>query len=127
RRKGQPCAHGRRNLGENSMSSDVKMIQDLPLGEYKWGFVTTVEEERIPKGLNEDVIRLISSKKHEPDFMLQWRLNAFRHWASLEKAEAEPKWANIKYGPIDYQNISYNSAPQRKKALNSLDEVDPEM
>jgi Fe-S cluster assembly protein SufB len=109
------------------MSSDVKMIQDLPLGEYKWGFVTTVEEERIPKGLNEDVIRLISSKKHEPDFMLQWRLNAFRHWASLEKAEAEPKWANIKYGPIDYQNISYYSAPQRKKALNSLDELDPEI
>ena len=109
------------------MSSDVKMIQELPLGEYKWGFVTAVEEERIPKGLNEDVIRLISAKKHEPDFMLQWRLNAYRHWASLEKAEAEPKWANIKYGPIDYQNISYYSAPQKKKALNSLDELDPEI
>ena len=109
------------------MSSDAKMIQELPLGEYKWGFVTTIEEERIPKGLNEDVIRLISAKKHEPDFMLQWRLNAYRHWASLEKADAEPKWANVKYGPIDYQNISYYSAPQQKKALNSLDELDPEI
>jgi Fe-S cluster assembly protein SufB len=109
------------------MSSDAKMIQELPLGEYKWGFVTTIAEERIPKGLNEDVIRLISEKKDEPDFMLQWRLNAYRHWASLEKADAEPKWANIKYGPIDYQNISYYSAPQKKKALNSLDELDPEI
>jgi Fe-S cluster assembly protein SufB len=109
------------------MSSDAKMIQELPLGEYKWGFITTIEEERIPKGLNEDVIRLISDKKHEPDFMLQWRLNAYRHWASLEKADAEPKWANVKYGPIDYQNISYYSAPQQKKALNSLDELDPEI
>jgi Fe-S cluster assembly protein SufB len=109
------------------MSSDAKMIQDLPLGEYKWGFVTSIEEERIPKGLNEEVIRLISAKKEEPDFMLQWRLNAYRHWASLEKADAEPKWANIKYGPIDYQDISYYSAPQKKKTLNSLDELDPEI
>jgi Fe-S cluster assembly protein SufB len=109
------------------MSSDAKMIQELPLGEYKWGFVTSVEEERIPKGLNEDIIRIISAKKHEPEFMLQWRLSAYRHWASLEKAEAEPKWANIKYGPIDYQDISYYSAPQKKKALNSLDELDPEI
>jgi Fe-S cluster assembly protein SufB len=109
------------------MSSDAKMIQELPLGEYKWGFVTPIAEERIPKGLNEDVIRLISEKKDEPDFMLQWRLNAYRHWASLEKADAEPKWANIKYGPIDYQDLSYYSAPQKKKALNSLDELDPEI
>ena len=109
------------------MSSDVKMIQDLPLGDYKWGFITAVEEERIPKGLNEDVIRVISAKKNEPEFMLQWRLNAYRHWASLEKADAEPKWANIKYPPIDYQNIVYYSAPQKKLALNSLDELDPEI
>jgi Fe-S cluster assembly protein SufB len=109
------------------MSSDVKMIQELPLGEYKWGFITAVEEERIPKGLNEEVIRVISAKKQEPDFMLQWRLNAYRHWASLEKADAEPKWANIKYGPIDYQDIVYYSAPQKKPTLNSLDELDPEI
>ena len=109
------------------MSSDAKMIQELPLGEYKWGFVTTIEEERIPKGLNEDVIRLISAKKQEPEFMLQWRLNAYRHWATLQKSDAEPKWANIKYGPIDYQDIAYYSAPQKKKSLNSLDELDPEI
>jgi Fe-S cluster assembly protein SufB len=109
------------------MSSNVNMINELPLGDYKWGFVTQVEEERIPKGLNEDVIRLISAKKNEPEFMLEWRLNAYRHWASLEKSQAEPKWANIKYGPIDYQNISYYSAPKQKPTLSSLDELDPEI
>ena len=109
------------------MSSNVNMINELPLGDYKWGFVTQVEEERIPKGLNEDVIRLISAKKNEPEFMLEWRLNAYRHWASLEKSQAEPKWANIKYGPIDYQNISYYSAPKQKPKLNSLNELDPEI
>src|SRR5947208_3669806 len=109
------------------MSSDVNMIRELPLGEYKWGFVTEIEEERIPKGLNEEVIRTISAKKREPDFMLQWRLNAYRHWASLERAQAEPTWANIKYGPIDYQNIVYYSAPKQKPTLNSLNELDPEI
>jgi Fe-S cluster assembly protein SufB len=108
------------------MSSDVNTM-NLPLGDYKWGFVTDVEEERIPKGLNEDVIRTISAKKHEPQFMLEWRLNAYRHWASLEKAAAEPKWANIKYGPIDYQGITYYSAPKKKPTLNSLEELDPEI
>src|SRR5438045_4374070 len=109
------------------MSSNVNMINELPLGDYKWGFVTDIEEERIPKGLSEDVIRVISAKKQEPEFMLEWRLNAYRHWASLEKSQAEPKWANIKYGPIDYQNIVYYSAPKQKAKLNSLDELDPEI
>jgi Fe-S cluster assembly protein SufB len=108
--------------------SDVNAtIQELGLRDYKWGFVTDIAEEKIPKGLNEDVVRVISAKKNEPEFMLQWRLNAYRHWASLEKAEAEPKWANIKYGPIDYQDIVYYSAPKQKKTLNSLDELDPEI
>src|SRR5256886_1710090 len=109
------------------MSSNVNMINELPLGDYKWGFVTDIEEERIPKGLNEDVIRVISAKKEEPEFMLEWRLNAYRHWASLERSQAEPKWANIKYGPIDYQNIVYYSAPKQKAKLDSLDELDPEI
>ena len=109
------------------MSSNVNMINELPLGDYKWGFVTDIEEERIPKGLSEDVIRVISAKKQEPEFMLEWRLNAYRHWASLEKSQAEPKWANIKYGPIDYQNIVYYSAPKQKAKLDSLDELDPEI
>ncbi len=102
-------------------------IQDLANREYKWGFVTTVEEDKIPKGLNEDVIRLISAKKGEPEFMLEWRLKAYRHWASLEQSQAEPKWANVKYGPIDYQDIVYYSAPKKKPSLKSLDEVDPEI
>ena len=109
------------------MSSNVNTIRDLAERDYKWGFITEVEEERIPRGLNEDIIRLISAKKNEPEFMLQWRLKAYEHWASLEKSQAEPKWANIKYGPIDYQDIVYYSAPKQKKQLNSLDELDPEI
>ena len=109
------------------MSTNVDTIRDLAEREYKWGFVTDVEEERVPKGLNEDTIRLISAKKQEPEFMLEWRLKAYRHWALLEKADAEPKWANIKYPPIDYQNIAYYSAPKQKPGLNSLDELDPEI
>ncbi len=109
------------------MSTNVNTIRDLAERDYKWGFVTEVEEERIPRGLNEDIIRVISAKKNEPEFMLQWRLKAYEYWASLEKSQAEPKWANIKYGPINYQDIVYYSAPKQKKQLNSLDELDPEI
>src|SRR6202165_4258471 len=110
------------------MSTDTKIIDSLVEGEYKWGFVTEVESDSAPKGLNEDTIRLISTKKNEPKFMLEWRLKAFRHWLKLEKQEAEPKWANIKYGAIHYQDIIYYSAPKPKKAgPKSLDEVDPEI
>ena len=107
--------------------SSTKTIQDFTSQEYKWGFVTTVDEDRIPKGLNEDVIRLISAKKEEPEFMLEWRLKAYRHWAAQEKAQAEPKWANVKFGPIDYQNIVYYSAPKKKPTVQSLEEIDPEI
>jgi Fe-S cluster assembly protein SufB len=109
------------------MSTNVDTIRNFAQREYKWGFVSDVEEERIPKGLDEDVIRLISAKKQEPEFMLEWRLKAYRHWASLEKAQAEPKWANVKYAPINYQDIVYYSAPKRKPALESLDQLDPEI
>ena len=109
------------------MSTNVNAIRDLAERDYKWGFISDVEEERVPKGLNEETIRLISAKKQEPEFMLEWRLKAHRHWASLEKSQAEPKWANIKYGPIDYQNIAYYSAPKQKPGLKSLDELDPEI
>ncbi len=109
------------------MSTDNQVIRDLAEREYKWGFVTDIEEERVRPGLDEEVIRLISAKKHEPEFMLEWRLKAFRHWTTLEKAQAEPKWANVKYPPIDYQSIVYYSAPRRKPALKSLDELDPEI
>ena len=107
--------------------STINTIQDLTNQEYKWGFVTSVEEDEIPKGLNEDVVRLISAKKGEPQFMLDWRLKAYRHWDALEKSQAEPKWANVKFGPIDYQNMVYYSAPKKKPSLTSLDEVDPEV
>jgi Fe-S cluster assembly protein SufB len=109
------------------MSSNTDTIRELAQQEYKWGFVTDINEDRAPKGLNEDIIRFISAKKNEPDFMLQWRLKAYRHWASLQQADGEPKWANIKYGPIDYQNIVYYSAPKQKPNLKSLDELDPEI
>jgi Fe-S cluster assembly protein SufB len=107
--------------------SSTKTIQDLTSQEYKWGFVTAVDEDRIPKGLNEEVIRLISAKKQEPQFMLEWRLKAYRHWAAQEKAQAEPKWANVKFGPIDYQDIVYYSAPKKKPDIKSLEEIDPEI
>ena len=109
------------------MSSNTDTIRELAQQEYKWGFITNVDEDRAPKGLNEDIIRLISAKKNEPDFMLEWRLKAYRHWETLQKSDAEPKWANIHYGPIDYQDISYYSAPKKKPQLKSLDQLDPEI
>jgi Fe-S cluster assembly protein SufB len=109
------------------MSTDMNVVHELASKEYEWGFVTKIEEDRIRKGLDEDVIRLISEKKSEPEFMLEWRLRAYRHWASLERSGAEPKWANVKFPPIDYQEIAYYSAPKQKTKLNSLDELDPEI
>jgi Fe-S cluster assembly protein SufB len=91
--------------------------------EYKYGFVTEVETESIPKGLNEETVRLISEKKGEPPFMLNFRLKAYQQWLKLE----EPRWPNLSYSPIDYQNITYYSAPKKKPSLSSLDEVDPEI
>ena len=109
------------------MSSTVNQIQDLTQQEYKWGFVTQVDEDRLPPGLNEDIIRAIAMKKGEPDFMLEWRLKAYRYWAEIEQKHEEPTWANVKYPPIDYQALSYYSAPKQKKELKSLEEVDPEI
>jgi len=99
-------------------------IRELTNQEYKYGFVTDLETDVIPRGLNEDVIRLISAKKNEPKWMLDWRLKAYRHWVTL----AEPRWQNVHYGPIDYQDIIYYAAPKPKTAgPKSLDEVDPEV
>ncbi len=102
------------------MSSTIEQIASQ---EYKYGFVTDIEADQAPPGINEDIIRLISAKKNEPEWMLEFRLKALRHWFTMK----EPAWANVKYGPIDYQSICYYSAPKQKKKLNSLDEVDPEM
>jgi len=106
----------------SSQALDLLTSQD-----YKWGFVTDIEQEAIPAGLNEDVIRLISAKKNEPDWMVEWRLKAYRYWEKLEKSEAEPRWANIHYPPIDYQNMVYFSAPKTKDGPKSLEEVDPKL
>ncbi len=105
------------------MSEEQKYLEDLANQEYKYGFVTDIEADTIPKGLNEDVIRIISGKKNEPEFLLEWRLKAFRQWQKLE----EPKWPNVTYPPVDYQDMVYYSAPKQKKKLESLDEVDPEL
>jgi Fe-S cluster assembly protein SufB len=106
------------------MSTATSTIEQLANKEYKWGFVTDIETEAFPKGLNEDVIRLLSEKKQEPPFMLEWRLKAFRHWQTME----EPRWwPNLKFGKIDYQDLYYYSAPKSPKKLASLDELDPEL
>ncbi|PYM11975.1 MAG: Fe-S cluster assembly protein SufB [Candidatus Rokuibacteriota bacterium] len=110
------------------MNTTDRTIEALANREYKWGFVTDVAADTIPPGLDEDVIRLISAKKSEPDFMLEWRLRAYRHWSKLERSAGEPKWANVSYPPIDYQKIVYYSAPRREgSGLASLDDVDPKL
>ena len=101
-----------------------KHIEALANQTYKWGWVTDVESDTLERGLNEDVIRLISEKKGEPDWFLEWRLKAYRHWLTLD----EPRWANVTYPPLDYQHQRYYSAPRRKgKPLDSLDDVDKEL
>jgi Fe-S cluster assembly protein SufB len=110
------------------MKSANDTLEELAGREYKYGFITDIEADTVPPGLNENIIRLISAKKNEPEFMLEWRLKAYRYWAKLEKAQAEPKWAMVHYPAIDYQAISYYSAPKNKgDAPKSLAEVDPEL
>ena len=99
------------------------LLQNLVNQPYKHGFVTDIESDVAAKGLNEDTIRLISAKKNEPEWLLEFRLKAFRNWLTM----AEPQWANVKYPKIDFQAISYYSAPKSKPKLNSMDEVDPEL
>jgi len=106
------------------LSSSSDTIEVFANQEYKWGFVTDIEAESIPPGLNEDIIRIISAKKHEPEWLLDWRLKAYRHWTTM----TEPTWANVHYPPIDYQSIIYYAAPKTNKdGPKSLDEVDPEL
>ncbi|MBD2327069.1 Fe-S cluster assembly protein SufB [Alkalinema sp. FACHB-956] len=102
------------------MSATVQNLVNQP---YKYGFVTNIESDTIPKGLNEDVIRLISAKKEEPEWMLEFRLRAYRQWLKM----TDPMWAHVDYPPIDYQDIIYYSAPKVKEKKKSLDEVDPEL
>jgi Fe-S cluster assembly protein SufB len=105
------------------MNNELSAIEKTVLTDYKYGFVTDIEADEAPPGLNEDTVRFISAKKNEPEWMLEWRLKAYRHWLKME----EPTWANIKYDAINYQDIIYYSAPKQKKTINSLDEIDPEL
>jgi Fe-S cluster assembly protein SufB len=106
------------------MATQFTSIETLANQEYKWGFVTDIEADTVPPGLNEDTIRLISARKNEPEFMLDWRLKAYRQWLKMK----EPTWANVHYPPIDYQSIIYYSAPKTNKdGPKSLDEVDPQL
>src|ERR1700722_233374 len=102
------------------MSSSIETLVNR---EYQYGFVTDIDADTIPRGLSEDVVRLISAKKKEPAFLLEWRLKGYRRWLTMK----EPHWSNVTYPPIDYQSVSYYSAPRAAKALASLDDVDPEL
>ncbi|MGB4771617.1 MAG: Fe-S cluster assembly protein SufB [Chitinophagaceae bacterium] len=99
------------------------ILEQITNSDYKYGFVTDIEADEAPKGLNEDIVRFISAKKNEPEWLLEWRLKAYRQWLTM----TEPKWPNVTYPEIDYQDVIYYSAPKQKIAPNSLDEIDPEL
>ncbi|QCK15047.1 Fe-S cluster assembly protein SufB [Mangrovivirga cuniculi] len=105
------------------MAKDTEILNEFTNSEYKYGWETKIEADTAPKGLNEDTIRFISAKKNEPEWLLEWRLKAYRHWVTMK----EPTWPNVEYPKIDYQDIIYYSAPKQKKTPKSLDEVDPEL
>ncbi len=105
----------------------ISRTTELSDATYKWGFTTDVETDMAPKGINEDIVRLISAKKEEPEWLLEWRLKAFRYWVKLAAEQGHPKWANLRYPEIDYQDMYYYAAPVTAEAPKSLDEVDPEM
>lgn len=105
------------------MANDQQVLDDVVQSEYKYGFESNIEQDLLPKGLSEDVVRFISARKEEPEWMLEWRLKAYRHWLTMK----EPAWPNVHYPRIDFQDIIYYAAPKKKIELNSLDEVDPEL
>jgi len=106
------------------MNTETNILDDVVGGEYKYGFVSNIEQEIAPKGLSEDIVRMISAKKEEPEWMLEWRLKAYRNWLAMK----EPTWANVSFPKVDFNDISYYAAPKSKKAApKSLDEIDPEL
>jgi Fe-S cluster assembly protein SufB len=105
-----------------AVQETIERVRRIDVDQYKYGFVTDIESEKAPKGLSEDIVRFISAKKSEPEWMLNWRLDAYRRWLTMR----EPTWARVSYPKINYQDYYYYSAPKRK-ALASLDEVDPEI
>jgi Fe-S cluster assembly protein SufB len=106
-----------------ALPQTVDQVRRIDVDQYKYGFVTDIESDKAPKGLSEDIVRFISAKKNEPEWMLAWRLDAYRRWLTMR----EPRWARVSYGPIDYQNLYYYAAPKKKDGPKSLDEIDPEI
>ena len=106
-----------------SKEKTIASLKEIQENTYKYGFTTDVFSETAPKGLNEEVIRFISSKKNEPDWLLDFRLKAYKHWLTMK----EPHWAKVSYSPIDYQDLYYYAAPRQKEGPKSLDEVDPKI
>ena len=105
------------------MANQAELLKELENNKYKYGFVTDIEAETVPLGLNEEIIRLISAKKNEPQWLLEWRLKAYRHWLTM----SEPTWAKLTFEPVDFQSLHYYAAPKQKVAPKSLDEVDPSL
>ena len=106
-----------------AVQETVDRVRQIDVDQYRYGFETTIESDKAPKGLSEDTVRFISAKKNEPAWMLEWRLEAYRRWLTM----TEPTWARVDYPKIDYQDLYYYSAPKPKKQLASLDEIDPEI
>src|SRR6266481_2198083 len=106
-----------------AVQQTVDQVRRIDVDQYKYGFVTDIESDKAPKGLSEDIVRFISAKKNEPEWMLAWRLDAYSRWLTMR----EPRWARVSYGPIDYQDLYYYSAPKKKEGPKSLDEIDPEI
>src|SRR5437764_10805651 len=106
-----------------ALQETVEQVRRIDVDQYKYGFETLIESEKAPKGLNADIVRFISAKKNEPEWMLAWRLDAFERWQAME----EPDWAKVSFPRIDYQDSYYYAAPKPKAQLNSLDEVDPDI
>jgi Fe-S cluster assembly protein SufB len=106
-----------------AVQETIERVRLIDVDQYKYGFVTDIESEKAPKGLSEDIVRFISNKKNEPEWMLAWRLDAYRRWLTMR----EPTWARVNYGPIDYQGLYYYAAPKKKAGPKSLDEIDPEI
>ena len=112
---------------KNAATETNKVVKDVAAQDYKYGWVTDIEQESAPPGLTEETVRWISAKKNEPEFMLEWRMKAFHHFMKLLEREQIPTWANVHYPPIDFQAISYYAAPRETPSYDSLDEVDPEI
>src|SRR3954447_5865940 len=106
-----------------AVQQTVEQVRRIDVDQYKKGVVTDIESDKDPKGLSEDTIRFISAKKNEPEWMLNWRLDAYRRWLTMR----EPTWARVHYPPIDYQDVYYYSAPKKKDGPKSLDEIDPDI